>query len=74
MSQMYSWLERTMAAGFAGSICSRNSPNVPSQRCARWWRLKELSESMKSERRDGSGWSEEEESGRIVLPSRAVSE
>src|SRR4051794_30124725 len=60
---MYSWLWATIAAGFVGRTWSRNSLNVPSHRCPRCCLLKELSESMKSE---------EEDCGRIVLPSRAV--
>ena len=48
---MYSWLERATAAGLAGRICSRKSPKVPSQRCARCRRLKELRDSMKPARR-----------------------
>src|SRR3569833_210335 len=60
---MYSWLERTIAAGFFGRTWSRKSLNVPSHRWPRCCLLKELSESMKSE---------EEDCGRIVLPSRAA--
>src|SRR3979411_3015222 len=49
MSQMYGGLGRAMAAGLGGSMGARNSPEVPSQRCARWRRLKELKDSMKAE-------------------------
>ena len=67
MSQMYSWLVRASAAGFAGRMSARNSPKVPSQRWARCNRLKELSDSMKAAWLFGSG---SVESDRIVLPSR----
>ena len=46
----------------------RKSPNVPSQRCARCSRLKELSESMNAAVLPWEFWSTA--NGRIVLPSR----
>ena len=67
MSQMYSWLVRARAGGLAGRMSARNSPKVPSQRCARCKRLNELSDSMKAER---FAVPESVESDGIVLPSR----
>ena len=73
---MYSWLERATAAGLAGGICSRNSPKVPSQRCARCKRLKELRDSMKPARlavRELSAVSSEESCAIVTsLPYRFI--
>src|SRR5258708_9158891 len=48
MSQIYSWLVRTSAIGLTGTTLVRNSPRVPSQRCARCCLLKALRDSRNS--------------------------